>query len=568
MRNQELETTLEKVSRILTRKYGMRLVCEGSSCKTDGNTIYLPALPEDVPDDLLGAIRGWCDHEVAHALYTQTELGPTFQEEHGKRAFAILNSLEDARIEARLSEDYPGSRLNLEEAFGFVSDNAEKFRGGSDLFRDFASALYLRASGRDDPRWIPPAAYRLADEVQDELSHFPECQSTEEVADVAQAIWEKVRDRVTEEEEEEDSSRRESESDEGQGESPDPEKNPLDGDPGDSEGQPQQGATAEMPGEQGGSPMEALGSLIEEEVRRTEGQDAGKYRVYTRKHDTVEVPEQDPDFDYRAEMDQLKSYTAGLRRKLLQTLLGVQRIRWLRDKTRGKLDPAALHRVASHTSGHVFRQVRQKKGGNTACTLLIDVSASMRGTQIDLCRKMALVFAETLATLGFPTEIIAFSTLDRDLRYEVARKKGVSEDELARQYSRLVPLYHGLFKQFGEPWKQAAPRLGNLRSKCLTPLGESLLFAARRMKSRREKRKVLFCLTDGKPVTGAWDESITFAHACQAVKKVTRAGVEPVAIGIQERSVEDVFPRSAVIHNLEELPRAFLSELCEVLSGR
>ena len=82
---------------------------------------------------------------------------------------------------------------------------------------------------------------------------------------------------------------------------------------------------------------------------------------------------------------------------------------------------------------------------------------------------------------------------------------------------------------------------------------------------RPEARKVLFCLTDGQPVVGAWDEQVTFEHACWAVKRIAQAGIEPVAIGIRENAVEQIFPRSAVIYSLEELPHAFLRQLCRVL---
>jgi len=60
---------------------------------------------------------------------------------------------------------------------------------------------------------------------------------------------------------------------------------------------------------------------------------------------------------------------------------------------------------------------------------------------------------------------------------------------------------------------------------------------------RPESRKIVFCLTDGKPVVGAWDENVTWDHACQSVRKLARAGIEPVGIGIMESCVRDIFPR-------------------------
>lgn len=79
---------------------------------------------------------------------------------------------------------------------------------------------------------------------------------------------------------------------------------------------------------------------------------------------------------------------------------------------------------------------------------------------------------------------------------------------------------------------------------------------------------MLFCLTDGKPVVGAYDEDVTLQHACDAVKRIAGAGIEVVGIGIMEQCVADIFPRHAVIRSLGELPKGFLKQLCTVLSGR
>ncbi len=139
----------------------------------------------------------------------------------------------------------------------------------------------------------------------------------------------------------------------------------------------------------------------------------------------------------------------------------------------------------------------------------------MRGEPLKLCKQLGLLFAETLELLRFPTEVIGFSTLDTDVRSEVSARTGTPEEELSRRFNRFVPLYHAVLKGFGEPWREVAGRMGKAEVKALTPLGESLLFAGGRLSMRPERRKVLFCLTDGKPVAGCYDESATLAHACR-----------------------------------------------------
>jgi len=564
MKASSLESTLEKVSRVITRRYGLKLVCEGDRCRTDGRTIYLPSLPEHVPEELLGAIRGWADHECSHAIYTQTTMGPTFRKAHGLQAFHILNALEDARVERLMGRRYPGARLNLEDAFGFVGERARSGQVRTPgPFDQFVSALYTRASGRPDQPWISANAYAVADLCDAELSELGSCRKTRDVAEVALRIWEKIGQDF------------EQEAKDGQDEDPPPEPgNPAEG--GDRGGSAGPEVRSTSPG--GGSghppagdpepagPMGQLAGLIERELSSYSSESEGIYRVYTREHDVVEVPEAHADFDYRQEIEGLRPYVSGLRRKLLITLMARKETRWLGDKTRGSLDPRSLHRLVTCSSARIFRKHIPAEAKNTACTLLLDLSSSMSGPAIDMCQKLSILFGETLDMLGFPTEVIGFSTLDTDVRAEVARETGVTEEELAKRFSRFVPLYHAIYKAFGEPWRQVAGRFGTMGTKSLTPLGESLLFAGKRLASRPESRKIVFCLTDGKPVVGAWDENVTWDHACESVRKLARAGIEPVGIGIMESCVRDIFPRNAVIHKLEELPGEFLKQLCQVLT--
>ena len=569
MRSRPLETTLEKVSRVLTNRHGLRLVCEGEGCRTDGKTIYLPSLPDDVPEDLLSAIRGWTDHECAHAIFTETDLSKDFIRQHGQAAFGILNALEDARVERLIGKRYPGSALNISSAFRFV---VEKARAGQvrpfTPLEAFTSVLYIRAGGMEDQDWMPTEAYALADECAEELDAFGSCRHTRQVAAVAERIWEKVRPCFP------PLPPSSGGSDPGEGaESPSPEQDGRGGGSSEQSGKSASPASHAVPHQQqheeggSGTPMDVLGDLIHSEASQyRQAKDA--YSVWSTELDVVEVPDVDPDYDYRAELNELRPYVGGLQRRLLQTLMGRRKGVWLGDQARGRLDPRALHRLATGRDSRIFRRRVVSDGGATACTLLLDLSASMRGDPLKLCKQLGLLFAETLELLHFPTEVIGFSTLDTDVRSEAAVRTGIPEEDLSQRFNRFVPLYHAVIKGFNEPWREVAGRMGNADVKALTPLGESLLFAGRRLSLRAERRKVLFCLTDGKPVAGCYDEGVTLAHACQSVRRLSEARIEPVGIGICEPLVADIFPRHVIIRTLAELPRSFLKELCAVLAGR
>jgi len=657
-KNNNMESTTEKVSRVLSEKYGIRVIFQGSECKTDGRVIYLPSLPEDIPEDMADAIRGWADHEVSHVLFSESEAGTEFSRKHGSRAFGILNTLEDARVERLMAERYPGSGININRAVKYVeklfADMGNKRL--NDPLRAFAAALYTRASGREDAAYVPDEFYAMADSCSDELSRLHGCDNTGEVAELAESILDKISAAMEPEDDEPDSepeagssSETEAESDYDSGDpagennlpeseaqescdsskesaeeassqqgrdeesasqadtEPDADSGgesetateaaPESGDnsedeeaeksqetPGeDSEEKPavssqneQQSrgssdappmATALEEGSDEVSPLDQIKSHLEERFKPS-GDFPESYRPYTLEHDVVEVPPDAPSYEWRDELRFIKPEVSGLMRKLVHTLKGRHEKRWLGEKSRGRLDPKALHKLAGRTGTRIFRTRTETDDGKTACTLLLDISSSMGGERIKMCRKLALVFGETLSRLNFPTEVIGFSTLERDIRYEVSRETGIEESTLSKTYSRMMPLYHGIYKQFGEPWSQGAARIGGIRKKCLTPLGESLLFAGKRLARRPEKRKVLFCLTDGEPVTGAWDESITMEHARDAVKKLTEAGIEPIGLGIMTPFVKDVFPKHAVIYFLRQLPTTFSRQLCSVLTER
>ncbi len=657
--NKLLESTTEKVSRVLTEKYGMRVVFRGAFCHTDGETIYLPSLPEDVPEELIGALRGWADHECSHALFTEIGVGADFTKKHGPKAFSILNTLEDARVEQLMSEKFPGSGINIRQGYEYVTSGEPP----DDIFWALTWALYSRAKGLEDFKVLPPEIYQLLEGCKPELDQVLCCPSTSELATVAESIWLKLADKLeslrqeqqkeqeqqqqdeessgnsgepsgqsgsedgdTDQEQQEqsqpgsdgeqeneapESENAEDQQDEGgaQPEESEPETGSSAGeaqdeeaaqdeDPESDSGDPETdkggdgGAGEEPSGEpaneengdpesdninpsypdstlepgEDASPMGQLKSRIEEAACPSD-EPSSSYRVYTTEHDVVDRPDKSG-YRWKDDLAKFRPQVAGLMRRLVHTLRGRSEKNWRREQSRGKLDPGGLHKLATGSSARVFRKPALRDDGATACTLLLDLSGSMQGRQIDMCKKLGLVFGETLSRLSFPTEIIGFSTARKDIRYEISRQTGISERDLARQYSRFSPLYHAVFKDFSEPWSSGASRMGAVKPHALTPLGESLLFAGKRLARRPEQRKVLFCLTDGEPVTGAWDESITMRHACDSAQRLARADIEAVGIGIMENSVKHIFPAYAVIDNLDELPTTFARSLCKVLTSR
>jgi nitric oxide reductase activation protein len=90
-----------------------------------------------------------------------------------------------------------------------------------------------------------------------------------------------------------------------------------------------------------------------------------------------------------------------------------------------------------------------------------------------------------------------------------------------------------------------------------TPLGEALLWLIKDMANRRENRKMVIVLTDGAP-----NDPVI----CQKlIKRMEKFDIEVIGIGIETMAVEGLFPTSAVINQVKELPHKLFSLIQEKL---
>jgi len=125
----------------------------------------------------------------------------------------------------------------------------------------------------------------------------------------------------------------------------------------------------------------------------------------------------------------------------------------------------------------------------------------------------------------------------------------------------LANLEIGLVKQFEEPVKTTLRRLPSIKGTGLTPLGEAMQVAARRLAPRRETRKIMLVLTDGRAGCEANDGSAV-KHAQYVAERIQGAGIELIGVGIMDESLRAIVADTIVVHQLEELP----AQLCKLLS--
>ena len=117
------------VSNLLSRKQiGIEFSEEGDAC-TDGKRIVLPKIDinKHLTKKAATVFRGLVDHESAHVRFTDFDTLEAIKHKP-KYIKLLLNVIEDVRIDKRISEEFSGSTININE---LCNDSID------DIFNDF-----------------------------------------------------------------------------------------------------------------------------------------------------------------------------------------------------------------------------------------------------------------------------------------------------------------------------------------------------------------------------------------------------------------------------------------------
>jgi cobaltochelatase CobT len=308
-----------------------------------------------------------------------------------------------------------------------------------------------------------------------------------------------------------------------------------------------------------------------------ENPEAFGYKVFTRSYDeTVNAEELcDPD-----ELERLRSFldkqlqalhgaVARLANRLQRRLLAQQNRGWDFDLDEGMIDAARLARVIVDPMHPLtYKRERDTEFRDTAVTLLLDNSGSMRGRPIMVAACCADILARTLERCGVKVEILGFTTR--------AWKGGHSREEWLNALKpplpgRLNDLRHIIYKAADAPWRRSRRNLGLMMREGLLKEnidGEALTWAHNRLLARPEQRRILMMISDGAPVddstlsvnSGAYLER----HLRQVIEEIeTRSSVELLAIGIGH-DVTRYYRRAVTVTDAEELAGVMTEKLAEL----
>lgn len=258
----------------------------------------------------------------------------------------------------------------------------------------------------------------------------------------------------------------------------------------------------------------------------------------------------------------VQKHVGGIQRNLERVLKVRENARYRLEQERGHINAAALGKLASDQNYRLpFKEFHRTDTTNVAVEILIDMSGSMHRGKILVATQAAIAMGEALLNLGIAFEVTGFhSEGDSGLQNYVTQmsRNGQDTSRFNRTQERID--FH-VFKSFTNSRMYGLTQIqayGNNTD------GESVRMAAKRLAVQKQKRKILIVMSDGLPHdAGNWAR--LNADLQKAVGDIKAAGIECVGIGIQSDAVKRFYPEYVVINNIEDLPKAAMTKLSNIL---
>ncbi|GHX23842.1 hypothetical protein VCSRO61_2434 [Vibrio cholerae] len=543
--NHPLKNALPIVAAAYGEKFGVKVLIQGQDAFTDGERIVIPTANPDDPHYQQIA-WGYLAHEAAHIRHTNFDMVQKASSKPIRKA--LLNIIEDVRIENELAKDYPGTRRSISQVIEYMVDTQqmcvpEQLEPASNLqawllFRlrchflgqKALTPLYQAVDER--VRQLFPAA--AMSRLSAMLTAVPSLASTGEVLKLVDAI-------VAMLEEESRSPQDESDADSG---------NDIGQEASNDSNNSSDSQTPEADSSAMGDAAETGDSDNSDQadnLRQALEASAAQFEPDTFVQVAEVLSEQAEGHQGVTPLSLPQAEQAMLGDEAILTLSASESAQ-IRARLRGMVQSSqdnrnhakrhglrvATHRLAASQAGEsrLFIQRQPRIAPNAAVHLLVDISGSMgkpigEGNRkyFHVANEAALALA--MALEGIPGVVPAVS-------YFPGIHQEVSIALLPKQSVRHRA---ACFDQ---------------KPRGCTPMAQAMWFAANSLLAQKQKRKLMIVLTDGDPDDWAATHDI--------VDRCRRSGFELLGIGIQTRSVERFFPQSIVINDVKDLKR----ELFEV----
>ncbi len=294
--------------------------------------------------------------------------------------------------------------------------------------------------------------------------------------------------------------------------------------------------------------------------------DTSDYLVFSRDEDRIENIKPGPEaIKGVPDMQNAVDHMIGPLQKDIERMMAARSaVVWTGGHKRGKIDVTALSRM-QFGSDKVFRRKQDNTSKDVAVELVVDCSGSMT-TQSKLRTAVHTAYAlsSILDRLGISNEVIGFTTLS--MSDEMGREMMKDGNRYARMEAINMPIFKGFDERMSSEVKSRFVHATQARGLCVSNVdGESVLIAARRLAVRREARKVLMVLSDGRPAVMGGGADLD-GHLKAVVKSVEAGGIDVVGLGICDDSVRKFYKRHLVMTSVNDLPTTVMGELKRLLT--
>jgi cobaltochelatase CobT len=550
------ETALERSARLLSRQHDVKVVFKGDKAITDSESkiMILPTVPHDAPAWYSAILNGHMSKELGYFLFSDVKTAlPKLPDAHATACFLLA---EDLRTIRKYEEIYPGSITDAQLLHNFKFDMIRKHWAEVPAVDRVLAAAFMRAKyGPEAIQSLGSNVRKLVEECNDALGS-PD--TLDDSIEAGLKVAELLRDLLPppipsppsaqskegQKEEEPDDQEQEENEEENESES---EENQA-GQTEDPDAELKEQLYQSLSGDTDGGMEEA-----ETEPDAFESDDT-TYRIYSTENDSIEDIEPNPTAEAVIDLDELRNSTRAhvvvMKQRLTNSLRSMTLARRTFNHEAGDLDPDALVSLCLKSSDRVFQQKSAAMKLDVAVSIAIDHSYSMSmgkdPTKIWLAAQAAITIGDVLSILKVPFMVYGYST-------HMHAEKPPAGD--LSQYSRWGSLWIRNYCNFGRPWREGAINLTQAPSnvKIHTYDGESVLYGIRQLLARKEKRKILFVLSDGLPQPGHGNEKRCMSFLRRVVESGTQAGVEIVGFGIQSAAVQHFFPKHLIIRKLEDI---------------
>jgi hypothetical protein len=534
-----------------------------STPRTDGKTIYIPAITSMTSQEWLTRIRYFVKHETSHVVHSDFTF---LNKVKPSGLLALINNLiEDHRIDYRNDHEYSGDKDISNDFWYLYAEDIKKHIASTDKELREQQLLTLPlfvwdASLRD---WITSSAEARAQMIVDiddvarerlakldkytaELLSVREVGNAANVMDLAERI---LRDLY--EQDPEDYKNKKEEESSGSGKA---KGKSADGEASDKAGAPIDDDVDRLIDVE--KLMKAMGH--EHKPSRTgihlkpQPITKGGYAIPTAKEYVVcgfdqPLPRIVDEHLCRGYLNKstvegyITSSARPMANKLRIKLQTRSRDRYEYGKSRGKLHNGSLHRLVSGDDKHASKVFRQRVVSDTTDTvvcLLVDCSGSMSGKKFDMACAGAGAFADALKPSNITYSIYGFTNTVRDEQPMI-----------------------WLFSEFGE--KTPTPELVKRFEKVSGGLwqnsdGDAIAYATSKLAGRKEHRKVLIVLSDGSPAGREHAGNIEY-YTQQTILTAESKGVDVYGIGICDTNVTRFYKKNVVVNDLAQLSPTILS---------